>query len=304
MTKKAQNPPPPPKTPPGQQQPPGQHPHQAMGTVPIDLRLFAVMERSAMDGILATIRLTGGPAGTKAVLSQDRKDLDAVTFPLARIARGLLPIGTVDPIQMGVLQRQLNPTVRSLVGNVADGLRTLKEHNVPFKASADPIVDLMGKSEIFAGLELLGLQVNDIGMDQREVVGGFMVFALDRMLDYLDKRITDPNVPQPLKNKLLDDFGPALMDLDDVLRNPQLVKDALAAQSAALGQQVQDAQAEAQLKDAAMRVRQQLVMPREMLFAAARRYVQQRQQGPAVLANQPPQTPPPAGGHQPRKIKT
>jgi hypothetical protein len=50
-------------------------------------------------------------------------------------------------------------------------------------------------------------------------------------------------------------------------------KEELAAQREALAQRAEDARADAQRAEASMRLRQQMVLPREVLFAAARRFV-------------------------------
>jgi hypothetical protein len=265
-----------------------------LGARPVDPKLFATLERAELDQSLAGIQLTGGPGAATAVLAQDPAALDAISLALARLAHTLLPLWRVDPLQAATLQRQIMPALPTFAANVSSALRLLGRGGVTFPVSADPLDELMKKRGAFAGFRLLGMQVTNIGLDQRQISGAFLVFLIERAVGAIDRRFNEPKTTQAAKDKLLADFGSALLTLDEVLRTPQLRKEQLGAQREALAEQAEDAEAEAQLAEASMRLRQKLVVPREVLFSAARRFVQKQQEaGPAGPA---PARPPGAPG--------
>jgi hypothetical protein len=265
-----------------------------------NIKLFASLERAALAQTLAGIQLTGGPGGSAAVLSQRAEDLDAVSLPLSRIARSLAPLGMLDAQQAGALRRLLLPILSTYAENVAGSLRVLAAGGLAAPGQGDQaaqIQELLKKRDVFSGLRLLGMQAMNIGLDQRQISGAFLVFLVDRVVGAVDRRFNDPRATQVTRDRLLADFGPGLMELDDVLRAPQLRNEQLSAARAQLSQRAEDAQADAQLEEASLRLRQQLVLPRELLFAAARRYVQRQAAEGAGVPGVPtiPGGPPPGG---------
>ena len=86
---------------------------------------------------------------------------------------------------------------------------------------------------------------------------------------------------------------------DSILTYPAERKALLASRRAELAEESADAEANAQLADTILRLRQKLPVERETLLAAARRHMELRQkagaegEGPAL---------PPAGGGTPRRI--
>lgn len=239
-------------------------------------RLFASMDRAALDETLGGVRLTAGPGAAAEVLAQTPDRVDAIALALARIATALLPTAPVDALQAGALRRQLLPALPTFAHNVASALRLCAHSGAPLPPGPEPIAALMKKKGLYAGFRLVGMQVQNIALDQRQISGAFLVFLVDRAVGAIDRRYADSKVPQPARDRLLADFAPALFELDEVLRNPQLRKEQLATQRQALALQVEDAQADAQLAEASLRLRQKLVLPREVLFAAARRYMQKQ----------------------------
>jgi hypothetical protein len=270
---------------------------------PIDPKLFATMERSALDGTLAGLQINLVPGSVAAVLMLDPVAMDAITLPLARIANTLLPMRALTPTQIGIYKRQISPGLPVLANHVVTALRTAERGEIQFPVRPEHVQDLMKKRGIYGGYRLLGMQMINIGMDQRQVSGAFLVFMIDRVIGALDRRFRDPNLPQAKKDKLLDDFAPALVELDEVLRNPVRRKEELAAKREAAAQKTADAQAEALMAEVAMRLRHNLVVPREMLFAAALRHQrkQQQQPGSGVLSDTPAVNVPP-GPRTPRRI--
>jgi hypothetical protein len=267
----------------------------------IDPRFFAQMERAAADPVLAGLKLTFGTTATTAILEQDADALDGITLDLARIAETVLPTWALEGARLGLYRRQIRPGLPTLTNNLSGSLRVLQLRGIPFKVTQEHLEDLMKKRGLYAGCRVMGVQMINAGMDQRQITGAFLVFVLDRLVGALDRRFKDPGLPVADKDRLLDDFAPALIELDDVLRNPIERKEELAAKRKALGQEAADAAADALLAEVSMRLRHNLVVPREALFAAARRHQQKKQQqaGPTVLADTPP---PPPGPRTPRRI--
>lgn len=283
------------------------HPHPRQGHGPVrvvhaDPRLFAVMERSGLGETLAGLPLDPHAGTVREVLLLDPAAVDATSLGLSRLATGLLPLWQLAPAQQGVYQRQLQPTLPTLVGNVAGSLRVLAKSGTNFGAEPGPLLELLKKMDIYGTIKVIGMQVNDTGMDYREVTGAFLVFLIDRVLGALDRRFTDPAVPQAQKDRLLEDFAPALLDMEEVLRDPVVRKQDLQAHRQTLGQQARDAQAEAQVQDTALRLRQNLVTPREQLFAAARHYRAKHAPPGAPVLGDPPEPALPTGPGTTRKI--
>lgn len=145
---------------------------------------------------------------------------------------------------------------------------------------------LMEKHGVYESFRLLGIRIGNSGMDLRQTAGAFLIFQIDRVLGELQRRFQDPGLGDGPRGKLLNDFGPALLALDEALQRPIARKAELDALRKQLGGQVTEAEADAELADACLKLRQDLVLPRQDLFAAARRYLDQQQ-----AAEQPPAAP-------------
>ncbi len=273
------------------------------GGSPIDIRLFASMERATLERALASVQvkpsiLPGGIDLVKLVITQDPETLDAITLPLGRIVSAVLPLWQLDPVVQGVYLRQLFPCLSSFVVSVCDAQTALSHGPVKFQmVDTGQLQDLMSKRGTYSAFMLLGMKLNNAGLSQRQISGAFLIFTLDRVLTVLNRRLSDPNEPKAKKDQLLADFAPAILEMDAVLQNPVQRKADLGGQRTIWAQKADDAQAEAALQEMALRVRQNLVLPRQGLFDAARRHQAQKPQAPGLLSDSPWLAPTGPSGH-------
>jgi hypothetical protein len=254
---------------------------------------FTDLQRAALGGFLAGIAL-GGAAGRDGqdpivqALDQDPAALAARSLVLADIAIELLPVGTLSPEQKAIYGREDGATLLTLVLNVTEALGVLAPLGVPFEVSPDQLQTLTDQRGAFESFRLLGMQITNSAMDQRALCGAFLAFLLDDLVKAVEERYHDAKVPQGERDALLDDFAPALLALDDILRYPVERKLELGERRAALAAEAADAQADAALVETTLRLRQEIFVPHEELFAAARRHAA-RTAGPAAAA--PPRSP-------------
>ena len=260
---------------------------------PIDPSLYAKMERAALDRQLSSFKFitTITPDGSdllKVVLQQDPAAIDALSLALGQTVAEILPVGQFNPQWQAIYKRQLMPNLQSFAYSVSSGLNVLSHGPTTFAAvGPGEILDLGAKGRLYSSYKVLGMRLNDDAVTERQLSGAFVIFLIDRVLTVLDRRFTDPVTSQGLKNKYLEDFAGALISMDDVLQNPVARKQDLSGQRQSLALTAEEAQAEAALQETALRVRQNLVLPREALFAAARRHQQQQltQPGPGLLGD-------------------
>ncbi len=113
-------------------------------------------------------------------------------------------------------------------------------------------------------------------MDQRAIVGQFLVFLLDRLLKDLARRLAGRHHPPMESNALLHDFARPLFDLSEVLNAPQKRKDELSALREKLSQEAQGAADDAELEIMKTSLRQQLLVPQEAIFAVVRKLMEKQ----------------------------
>lgn len=244
----------------------------------------AALQRPAYDGFLARVALHPQEGSAAALLSEDPDALTTRALALSDLALGLLPVGALSPAQRALYGRIDLPLLATLCGNVSEALRILGSLGVRMDVSAEQLDELLGKHGAFQSFELLGTQVTSSALDQRVICGAFLVFCLQRVVEAVDARYHDAALSQPQREALLSDFAPALMALDDVLRYPTERREDLAADRQELATAAEAAEADAHLADTLLRIRQELYVPREELFQAARRHME-RSRGAATSAS-------------------
>ncbi len=247
------------------------------GTKPsIDPNLIANLGRSGFTGSLGGVQisLAGQAARVKDVLEQDPLGLNTLLLEMAGIAVEVLPGGALSPMQQGVYLRQSMPNLNTFLVCVDDAVQLLAPSAGLVTTDPAAMMALLDKKDQYEGFMLLGMEMINAGMDQREITGAFLVYLIDEVLTALNHFFADPKVPVEKKDQVLKDFGPALLELDDVLKAPQVRKNALANLRGDKALSAKEAQQVAADAEVALRVRQNLLLPREALFAAARRFQQ------------------------------
>ncbi len=143
------------------------------------------------------------------------------------------------------------------------------------------LLDLIERKDLYLAIKFLGDRVKDTALDLRLIYGSFQFFLIERVVTYLEKRLVDPYLTRQQMESLLDDFGPGLLKLDEVLRKGPDRKIQISglrntAQAAAL-----DAQDEANLQEAIYQIHNDQTPDRAALLKAARRHLGQVGQGTA-----------------------
>lgn len=243
-----------------------------------------VMERAPIGGFLARLGIDPQTAGDPIVraLLEDPDAVNKRVFALSDIALRLLPIGTLDAREKAIYGRLNYPGLNTFVLNIADMVRFVAAVGITFDVPLEQMAELLKQKGAYETCKLLGMQMTNTAMDRRALVGAFQGFLLDQIVGTLDRMFHDPKRSRDDQGRLLDHFGPALLSLDAALQQPVVRKAELLARRKDLAAQARAAQEDAALAQTMLDLRQQIVMPREQLFAAAKRHLAQKgaPQGP------------------------
>ncbi len=251
--------------------------------------LHATMRRITLDPMLQFVDLHTAGSSIDAVLAQDPEALNAICLELAILVTELVPVLLIPPGDKAVFARYDTHLLSSLLTDVMDSLAILGMSPTPIVLPpwAGQINGLFTRRGLYAGLRFLGICIANAGLDQRTIVGQFLVFLLNSGIAALDRRMSDPGLSPGAGDRLLMSFAPALVELDKVLAYPQERKDELTSLREKLAEEAQEATADAEMAQTAMCLRNDLVFSRKELYAAALHYQEKQKAEPAsqVLAD-------------------
>jgi len=260
-----------------------------METFAEHIKLFATLERAPQGGTLAGFDLT--ERQVRPTLSLDPEEQDRRSAELGRTA-SVLPEGQLDPKTEAIYARKRNQGQDDLLRNLADGIRLCGALLSNATTPPDQLMELMDKEGIYEGFRLLGDRMKNRGMDMRLILGAFMWFLVDRLLGYLETRFTDPALTTSEKEELLDDFGPGLLLVDQMMRQPSERRAEIGAARDRLSAEVKAAAARAAMEEAIYEVHQEVPVARQRLLDAARTHMAQK--GRKAPQGKPGQPAPPA----------
>jgi chromosome segregation and condensation protein ScpB len=253
---------------------------------------IAPLSRNMVDNQIAGIQMHGDLLTVALAAPADQVNRTALL--LGRTGN-ILPLGVLTSTDRPIFARLEYDGQDTFVRRVAAGIQLTGL--VPTVEGTTPavLIDLLDKKNAYQGIKLLGDRVHDSAMDLQLLYGSYQFFLINRVIDYLEARFADPYLTRKEMETLLNDFGPALIKLNEVLsKGPDRKGELTNLRQTAEGQ-ANDALDEANLQEVIYQVHNDITPSRAALFQAAQRYLNQTQT--AVVAGQPAQAAPAQASH-------
>ena len=182
---------------------------------------YAPFLRSLQGNRIAGIQLHGD--GIRLALQADPEEMARTALSIARTGIRL-PRNVLTAQDRPIYARMMYDGQDTFVRATAQGINL--SGMVPTVEGTTPAVllDLIDRKDAYLGIKLLGQRVRDAALDLRLVYGAYQFYLIDHLMSYLETRFADPYLTRQDMEALLDDFGPALVKLDDMLRKGPLRK--------------------------------------------------------------------------------
>lgn len=233
----------------------------------------ATLQRGPLSGIIAEY----APPGTLVdqLVSLIVSDPVATNRALAGVA-GLgmrhLPMGTMTPSEKALYGKYKTSPLVQRRGFVGDALLVLEPYGIPFAVGPARLQELGDLQASFKDWRVFGQQLVNLGMDRRAMLGPMQLMLVTKLVEAINRRFRDPALKPAERSKLLDDFAPALLELERVLSMRVERKEELKGARADAQSQLAAATADAAYAATLVKLRQGVIVSREELFAAARRH--------------------------------
>jgi hypothetical protein len=173
----------------------------------------APLRRDAFSGA----QETENPAFLPKFLHVSAADLNALAMSLGRLA-GQLPVRALSAVERTRLGRRSLLTYAGLVQAVGRGLSACPEVAAAAGTPPSHLRDLHDKGFAYLRFRRLGARLTNLALDMRLAHGNLMLFTVKLVLDALNNKLADPALPRAKSESLLNDFGPALVSLDQIMR--------------------------------------------------------------------------------------
>lgn len=230
----------------------------------VDRPALAVPDRDRGAGF--GVEISGQPM--RQAMQQRPDDLVQRGLRLGRLSQEL-PRGVLGAGDRALFARRARPALESLGYKVA---RALELSSFDVGTRPGDVRELALKRERYTLLQRLGGRIKNIGLNLRLCFGAQQWMMINRTVEYLEKRFSDPAITRAEIETLLLNFGPMLIKLDEVSRKAPERKEALFEERKRLAAEVKAAQDAAARAEVELDIRRGQTPAREKLLAAARHW--------------------------------